>query len=565
MEESRPDIAPTDPRGRSLKPLYVCALVATAFVLPICVLGNPSGHDLQPHLASWMDIHGQWRAGIWFPRWAEWSNFGFGEPRFIFYPPLSPLLGAALGSILPWRMVPGVILWICFFVAAFAMYKLASDCLDSRQALIAAVLFAANPYNIILAYYRSAFAELLAAALFPLLIWAVLGVMRREWRRAPLLALVFAAIWLTNTPAAVIATYSVIVLLIVSAVLRSGTRPIVTAAACLALGLGLAAFYVWPVWRERGWIEMAAIVFGDGNPERNFLFSTNNAQDFLAFNWIVSAVGLYLMMPTAMAVVFEWPQSQRRRRRADVFWSMTVLAVVSSVMMFPLSKLLWRYLPGLVFLQFPWRWLTVLALAFAALVGSVMKFRSKTFWVVAGITCAAVLTLSLKAGWGGHDVAAMTEKFSSGSGYFSTTNFTPVGANRFTLQEHAPLLQRVDDKGELVELRDVTAQVGEWSAERKRFWVQAKEEVTVAVKLLNYPAWQVLVDGRPAAVDSFEKNGQMLITLPEGEHGIDIRFRRTRDRTIGGVISAASMILLLMATGVPPLPVGEGRGEGVKL
>lgn len=545
MEESRPDIAPTDPRGRSLKPLYVCVLVATAFVLPICVLGNPSGHDLQPHLASWMDIHSQWREGILFPRWAEWSNFGFGEPRFIFYPPLSPLLGAALGSVLPWRMVPGVILGICFFLATFSMYKLASDWLESRQALIAAVLFAANPYNIILAYYRGAFAELLAAALFPLLIWAVLGVMRGEWRRAPLLALVFAVIWLTNTPAAVIATYTIVVVLIVSAVLRSGTRPIVTATACMTLGFGLAAFYVWPVWRERGWIDMAAIVLGDGNPERNFLFSTNNLSDFLAFNWIVSAIGIYLMAATAVALVFEWP---RGRRRADVFWTLTVLAVVSSVMMLPLSKLLWRHLPGLVFLQFPWRWLTVLALAFAAVVASVIKFRSKTFWVAAVITCAAVLTLSLKVGWGGHDVAVMTQKFVSGNGYFSTTNFTPVGANRFTLEEHAPLLQRVDDKGELTELRDVTAQVGEWSTERKHFWVQAKEEVTVAVKLLNYPAWQVLVDEQTAKVDSFRKNGQMLITLPEGKHGIDIRFRRTRDRTIGGVISGASLIVLLAIT-----------------
>ena len=547
MEESRIEFALSVPRRRSLIPLYVSAVTAAVFVLPMCLLGNPSGHDLQPHLASWMDIHGQWRQGVWFPRWAEWSNFGYGEPRFIFYPPLTPLLGAAFGSLMPWRMVPGLMVWIGLFTAALCMYKLASDWLSPRRGLIAAVLFASNPYNIILAYYRSAFAELIAAALFPLLIWAVLGIVRREWKRAPVLAVTFAAIWITNTPAGVIATYTVVAALAVCCVRRRDARPLVLPAACVAMGFGLAAFYVFPAWREQRWIDVAAIVGGDGNPERNFLFSTNNAADFLAFNWIVSAVAVCLILLTALAIVFEWRQ---RRARADFFWVTTLLAVVSSFLMLPLSRILWRYLPTLEFLQFPWRWLIVLTVSWAALISAAIKFRSKLFWFAAAFVCGAALALSLKVGWGGHDVSTVAQKFASESGYFSTTNFTPLGANRFTLEEHAPLLQRADEKGELLPLQDASAQVTQWSAERKQFSVQARSETTLAIKLLNYPAWEVLVDGRPADVELFKKNGQMLITVPPGTHAVDLRFRRTRDRAIGGAISAASVILLLIVSGV---------------
>ena len=114
--------------------------------------------------------------------------------------------------------------------------------------------------------------------------------------------------------------------------------------------------------------------------------------------------------------------------------------------------------------------------------------------------------------------------------------------------EHEPLLQRVGQNGDLVALDDVKVQVGTSSAERKVFWVQSKQEITLALKLLNYPAWEVLINGQPAGVRSFANNGQMLVTVPEGEHAIEVRFRRTRDRTIGGVISLVSLVILLITT-----------------
>src|SRR5580658_808915 len=166
--------AVTEPRGGlAWAPLLSIAAAAFAVEIPFFFLGTPSGHDVEFHLYSWLEVLGQWKQGILYPRWAALAHFAYGEPRFIFYPPASWTLGAGLSALFPWTIVSSIYIWIALVASGVSMFALARrwadrswadrKFFDRSDATFAAVLYAVNPYHLVIIYWRSAFAELLAS------------------------------------------------------------------------------------------------------------------------------------------------------------------------------------------------------------------------------------------------------------------------------------------------------------------------------------------------------------------------------------------------------------------
>ena len=68
-----------------------------------------------------------------FPRWSLWSYWGFGEPRFIFYPPGSPMSRGRAGRCFRGRLVPQAFVCLALVACGFSMYRLARETLDPRR------------------------------------------------------------------------------------------------------------------------------------------------------------------------------------------------------------------------------------------------------------------------------------------------------------------------------------------------------------------------------------------------------------------------------------------------
>jgi len=539
--ESRSELAEISSPSPPLTGRTLAAIGAAAFAaeIPFFFLGTPSGHDFEFHLYSWLEVLAQWKQGILYPRWAALAHFGYGEPRFVFYPPASWELGALLSAIFPWKIASSIYIWIALVLAGISMFALARRWLNRRDATFAAVLYAVNPYHLVIVYWRSAFAELLASCLVPLLLLLLLRVADGERRVVVSLSLLLAAAWLTNAPAAVMIHYSLALLLVCFAWQRRSPRLLATGAAAVGLGACLSAFYLLPAVYEQRWVNIAEAVSAGSTPADNFLFIHTADADHDAFNRIISWIAMLEIMLTLATA---WAAGKSRALRPRLWSVLCAWGVVCSLLLFSMTRVLWQLLPKLEFMQFPWRWLLCLSVVLSIFV----TVGARHWWMRMAICLVALSTIGalwtrIQAPWWdtAADLKEMRDNVLDGIGYEGTDEYTPVGADPTAIDKGAAKV-RVDGAAESA------IHISGWDAESKSFTAQMSAPGQLVVRLFSDPAWKVEVNGRAIETAQLEGTGQMLIPVEAGMNHVQITFTRTWDRIVGGWISFSVAICVLV-------------------
>jgi hypothetical protein len=528
-------------------PLLVISAAAFAVEIPFFFFGTPSGHDLEFHLYSWLEVLSQWKQGVVYPRWAALAHFGYGEPRFVFYPPASWALGAALSAIFPWTLAVDIYIWMVLVAAGISMFVLMRQWLPRRDAIFAAAFYAVNPYHLVIVYWRSAFAELLASCVLPLVLLFLLRATDGRRREIVPLALLLAGAWLINAPAAVMIHYSFALLVVVLAWQRRSPQLLLVGAAAVALGASLAAFYLMPAIYEQRWVNITEAVSTGYRPQDNFLFIHTTDAEHDAFNRLISWLAL---AEIGVLLIAAWGARSLRKGNRELQNTLAVWAIASMALLFPVSALFWKFAPKLRFMQFPWRWLLCLSMILSVFIAFGLRR-----WPARALVCAGAILLIAFSGYriqrpwweDADDLQELRDNTvqpnAGAAGYEGTDEYTPTGADSSAIDKGA---RRVVVGGP----EHAGIRVVQWNAESKEFTAAMSAPARLALHLFNYPAWKVEVNGRVVQAGTQESTGQMLVPVEAGPNRVQVTFLRTWDRRVGGWISLATALSVMLWSAV---------------
>lgn len=540
--------------------------------------GLPRTNDALPHLYRVVALDRLVRAGQLWPRWSPDLVHGYGYPVFNFFPALSHwvveilhLLGLEL--LTAFRLA----IYLHFWLAAAGAYFLGRACFGSAAGWVAAIAFVYSPYFLYDAHVRGSLPETQALAFFPWFLLALWRSSQGERRWVVIAAGLFAAMFLSHYPL----TFQILLLTgpwLLALAWRHGWRVLAGPAAGLALGVLLTAFFWLPALLEIGDTQAATSIGRGYGFAENFLSLRQMlawphlpADPALLNPPVVRALPVAAMLLAGAGLLWSWRAIHGESRRQLTTW--LALLLLSLWLVTPSSRLVWENVPLLAETLYPWRLLGFASLAGAILLALAVELalrRGRRPWLLPGAVTAVLLVAAIpwlypprEAVVAGPDLAALLH-FEAPPLFIGTTTlgeFLPRWVAE--LPDTAPLREELLNRGEaerLLPARGVAFQrLGGpvWDAV---YEIHAGETATLTYRQFYFPGWQAKLDGEPLEVYAGEPHGLVTVTVPPGNHRLQLTFGSTAPRQAGWLLTLVGIAgSVLIGTLRRPWPGGQRK------
>ena len=340
-------------------------------------------------------------------RWSKNFGFGYGMPLFNFYGPTPFYLGevfhvAGFGFITSIKMV----IYLSFLGSFLGMYLLAREYWGALGALVSATAVTYAPYRAVDAYVRGSINELFGIT-FTILALAFLIKWIRSGHIGWFVAGAFSLFGLitSHNVTALMAIPAIMIFALVE-ILNHKSRFLNLAMGMMAmiiLGIGLSATYSLPAFAEKNNTSISSITTGYFDFHQHFLYlrqflnspwgfggSIYGLEDGLSFE-----VGKIHLLLAIMTVLLFLPAFKKLPQLKNVLLISGVIIAGSMLMTTFKTQFIWEHIPLLSFIQFPWRFLSLIIIFISLLAGgSIMVLsRLKINQIPLTLTCILLLTV----------------------------------------------------------------------------------------------------------------------------------------------------------------------------
>lgn len=535
----------------SILALTLCALysIAPLIIHPEFI---SAGWDLSVHINRAFQVSASIKEGILYPRWLSESNGGYGIPAMIFYSPLFYLVTGFINLFVPSLIVSlKVTTFIGFLLSGISMYLFLRNFCNHIGSVAGGIAYQLLPYHTFDFYIRETLAETFGFFWFPLIFhFAYLGATKGRLPHWIGLSFSYAGIILTHIVSAYIFTFVIGAAALSFSVRENNLRVLLKFMLASLFGLVLSAVYFIPMFYERrfahiGWLNE------HWDYARRFLYVTeNNSSPFYIQLENIAILQLLLVLTSLTLIYYRIKRyGEVRSSRQFIFFSS--IFALSFFISTPYSMPIWRCIPRLQTIHFPWRWLIVSAFSTSALVG--LTFGTFSFAAIkkdrfvrvliavfhALILCNIYLSsqyIMIAEPMQNKDLEGILRE--SGD----VIEYRPIWLTDrekdFYQETKKPVVGFNEGTG--------TIEIISWNSQSRFFKVNVSIPSTVRISTFYYPGWTALINGKEIPIGIEKDSGAMLLNLSPGESMVLLEFRDTPLRRKAKYISALSLFIAII-------------------
>ena len=356
--------------------LLAPALLGLLLFQPLLARGIPQAPDALLHFYRAALWRWAWDGGALWPRWHTLAFQGYGYPVLSYQAPLLYFLTAALSYVTPGLMVAykGVMLLACLLYGV-GMYLWTRDLLGPRGAVLASAAYVFATFRFRELYFVGGYSQFLAFGLYPLVLYffkRLAATPSRGYFLGAVLSL--AAVLMSHNISAMLFApmLGVYGLGMAIAYRRSGAWRRLALAG--ALGLAVSAVFWLPAVGEMRFTRTQVLTQGYWDVREHFL----QAGEFLAESPLLDDRAANPSMPfnfgrlhlilAGLGVLTLLRRSRRPLLRFHILFALAAV-LIAAFMMLPASYEIWRVVPLIKYVEYPWRLYGVAFLGSSLLAG----------------------------------------------------------------------------------------------------------------------------------------------------------------------------------------------------
>lgn len=515
--------------------------------------------------------------------WSGNLGYGYGMPLFEFYAPLPFYVGALLYWLGIELVLSIKLLYlICTLGAMWGAYKLGLLFYGRLGAVMVAGVYTLAPYRALNLYLRGALSEAWGMLALPWILYFSVLIMRGKKSAWIGLVISLATLFLSHNLTTLMFVPFSLLFAAVLPVLENKkivldkdllVRYLVLGGSYLLAG-GLSAFYMIPALMEKQYTQVEQIFSGYFWFGQHFLYlrqfiipywgyggsiwGPNDEMSFFLGYGLWIGLGLLALTTLIWSISFF-----RTKKKVLTVWkkmplplkvSLFSFILMTGALLFTTAKATWFWetVPGLSYIQFPWRFLAVASIFGALAIGGVSILKGKIRYIA---------LLSILVGVLMNARYFRPERYLADvSGFYTADPELIRTQMSSTLPDYIPsgVKLPIEPATELViQPEKLEYEVLVDRAHEKLLSLTVPTDQTVTLAIAHYPGWELELDGERVDKQVSEQ-GLLQLKVPAGQHRVGAALTRTPVRAFA---DSLTLLSALIAIGFLVWPTMQKRND----